>query len=279
MKRITISPEDRRFSATSITVGYLQENKAEKIEFDIPEEYKDYGRKACFEADGKTFAKLFDDVTGNTITFTRDFTQYKNLKMTIAFFKSNNEDEIVARTSILNIFIENAIICDDDIKPDDPKIIALDDLIAKVTKLNNEVEANENIRIQNENAREDNEKVRISNENIRIVSENSRISNEKDREEYINGLKEKVDRGEFNGADFNYNWNGTKLGVKNSKETEYIYTDLKGEQGEKGDVGDFNFATFEIDLATGNLIANKTENLQLIDFAIRNGNLEVIING
>ena len=226
MKRITISPEDRRFSATSITVGYLEENKTEKIEIDIPEQYKDYGRKACFEADGKTFAKLFDDVTGNTITFTRDFTQFKKLKMTIAFFKIENEDEIVARTSILNIFIENAIICDDDIKPDDPKIITIDDLIAKVTKLGNQVSKNEEVR-------EENEEKRQNAEHGRITNEKQRISNEDNREKYINDLKKKVDNGEFDGkdgedgADFNYKWDGTSLGVKNSKETEYAYVDLK----------------------------------------------------
>ena len=45
MKKIVISSEDRRLSVSSATIGYLQENKAEKIEFDIPEEYKDYGRR------------------------------------------------------------------------------------------------------------------------------------------------------------------------------------------------------------------------------------------
>lgn len=212
MKRITISPEDRRFSATSITVGYLQENKAEKVEFDIPKQYENYGRKACFEADGRTFAKLFDNVTGNTITFTRDFTQYKNLKMTIAFFKTEDEDEIVARTSTLNIFIENAVICDDDIKPDDPKVVILDDLIERVVKLDETL-----------------------------------TKNEEERAKYIDELQKKVNNGEFDGADFNYNWRGTELGVKNSKETEYEYTDLKGEKGEKGDKGDMgnvNFASF-----------------------------------
>lgn len=215
MKKITISPEDRRFSATSITVGYLEENKAEKIEFDIPNQYKDYGRKACFEADGKTFTKLFDDVTGNTITFTRDFTQFNKLKMTIAFFKIENEDEIVARTSTLNIFIENAVICDDDVKPDDPNVIVLDELIERVVKLDKTL-----------------------------------TKNEEERAKYIDELHKKVDNGEFDGADFNYNWDGTKLGVKNSKETEYQYTDLKGDKGEKGDqgeMGNVNFASFSLE--------------------------------
>ena len=46
--------------------------------------------------------------------------------------------------------------------------------------------------------------------------------------------------------------------------------------GPKGDKGDCNFATFEINLNTGNLEMNKTEGL-LLDFKIENGNLEVLI--
>ena len=272
MKKITINP-GRRLSVSSIVVGYLQENKAEQIAFEIPEEFKDYGRKACFEANGETFAKTFDNITGDTLTFTRDMTQYSNLRMTIAFFKVENEDEIVARTSTLDIKIENAVICDDDVKPDDPKIIILDNLITKVTQLdktitkNEEIrEANETTRQQNETTREENEtsrvnseanrekaeesrkkaeSERVSNENIRKsneegrkVAENKRVSNENAREEYIHNLKEQVDNGDFNGADFNYKWDGTKLGVKNSKETTYQFVELKGQKGEKGEKGD-----------------------------------------
>ena len=212
MKKIVISSEDRRLSVSSATIGYLQENKIEQIEFSIPEKYKEYGRKACFEAGGQTFTKLLIGENSNILTFTRDMTQFKNLKMTIAFFKIEDEDEIVARTSILNIVIEDAIICDDDVKPDDPKIVVLDDLIEKVVKLDETL-----------------------------------TKNEERRAKYIDDLQKKVDNGEFNGADFNYNWRGTELGVKNSKETEYEYTDLKGEKGEKGDKGDMgnvNFASF-----------------------------------
>ncbi len=46
--------------------------------------------------------------------------------------------------------------------------------------------------------------------------------------------------------------------------------------GPKGDKGDCNFATFNINLDTGNLEMNKTEGL-LLDFKIENGNLEVLI--
>ena len=113
MKIIKIS-DSRRLNLSSIVVGYSQENKIEKIAFEIPDEYKEFGRKACFEGNGTKFAKTFDNVTGNTLTLTRDITQYRNLKMSVAFFKIENDDEIVARTSVLDIIIDDAIVCDDD---------------------------------------------------------------------------------------------------------------------------------------------------------------------
>lgn len=251
MKKLLIDGTTRKISKDKIVVGYLQENKIEKLEFEIPEEYKTYGRKACFKAQDKTFAKIFDDITGNTLTLTRDMTQYDELEMSIAFFKTENEDEIVARTSILKIYIENAIICDDDIQPEDPKVVILDELIQKVTKLNDQVTKDEEIRQNQEATRQQNETVREENEQVRVfdelgrkkaeeerkTNELERISNENTREEYINNLKTQVDNGKFDGADFNYKWDGTKLGVKNSKETTYQFVELKGDKGDKGDTG------------------------------------------
>ena len=54
MKKIIIS-DDRKLNISNIVVGYLQENKIEKLEFEIPKEYENFGRKACFDANGKTF--------------------------------------------------------------------------------------------------------------------------------------------------------------------------------------------------------------------------------
>ena len=272
MKKIIIS-DDRKLNISNVVIGYLQENKIEKLEFEIPKEYENFGRKACFEANGNTFAKNFDNITGNTITLTRDITQYQDLFMTIAFFKIEDEDEIIARTSTLHILIQDAVICDDDIKPDEPKVIILDNLITKVTNLDNTVTKNEEIREANETTRQQNETTRqqneinrvnsetnrekaeesrkkaelerVSNENTRQsneeerkAAENERVSNENAREEYINNLKAQVDNGDFDGADFNYKWDGTKLGVKNSKETTYQFVELKGQKGDKGGKGD-----------------------------------------
>lgn len=136
MKKIIIN-DDRRLNKSSIAIGYIEENKTEQIQFDIPEKYKDYGKKACFKAGNTTFAKTFDNITDNTLTLTRDITKYKELDMSIEFFKIENEDTIVARTSTLRIVIEDSVICD-DIEQTDPKVTILDNLITETTKALNE---------------------------------------------------------------------------------------------------------------------------------------------
>ena len=72
------------------------------------------------------------------------------------------------------------------------------------------------------------------------------------------------------GIGLDYDWDNTSLGIKRENEEEYEYVDLKGEKG------DCNFATFDIE--DGDLIMNKDDDMN-IDFVINQGNLEVIING
>lgn len=179
MKKIIINSENRRFNISSMVIGYLEENKAEKIEFEIPKEYQNYGKKACFSANGTTFAKLFDNITSNILTITRDISQFNELDLSIEFFKTENEDEIIARTSILHIVIENAVVCE-DVKPDDEKVVILNELIEKVTNLESETTKNEELRQKNEQ---------------------NRIKNEEERVQYFNDIKEKVENGDFNGKD------------------------------------------------------------------------------
>ena len=100
-------------------------------------------------------------------------------------------------------------------------------------------ETAENSRVSSEKARENAETERIKAENDRIKAEGKRIENETNREQYITDLKRDVDAGRFN--------------------------------------GECNFATFNINLETGNLEMNKTETL-LVDFDInKDGYLEVIV--
>lgn len=136
---ITID-ENRKIVKDYIEIGYISENKAESIEFVIPEYLKEYSKKLCIKPKGgDIYTKTFDNVTSNVFTFTREETQYKSLEISVEFFKTENEDEIVYKTSILNVVFDNSIVCDDDILPNNPKVVVLDSLIEEVTQSINEV--------------------------------------------------------------------------------------------------------------------------------------------
>ena len=224
---INIDDKTRRLSQSTIVIGYKQENKAESIEFKIPDYLKEYGKKICFKTkDGKVFSKLFDNTTSNIFTFTRTETQYGELDATIEFFKTQNEDMIIYKTSMLHIIFNESIICEDEVQPDEPKIPILEILIEKVTDLNETITENEETRNNNENTR-------ISNENIRIA-------NETQRDIYYTGIQNKVNNGEFNGATYlpnvdaegNISWTNNK-GLENPSSQN-----IRGPQGIQGPQGE-----------------------------------------
>lgn len=131
--------EERMFDKTYIEIGFISENKAESIEFEIPDYLKEYSKKLCIKPrGGEEYTKQFDDVTSNVFTFTKTETQYRSLELSVEFFKTENEDEIVYKTGVLTVVFNNSIVCDSDVEPDDPKVIVLDGLIEKVTKGINE---------------------------------------------------------------------------------------------------------------------------------------------
>ena len=224
---INIDDKTRRLSQATIVVGYKQENKAERIEFKIPDYLKEYGKKICFKTkDGKVFSKLFDNTTSNIFTFTRTETQYGELDATIEFFKTENADMIIYKTSMLHIIFNESIICEDEVQPDEPKIPILESLIEKVIDLNSTIT--------------ENEETRSNNENTRILNENSRIANETQRDIYYTGIQNKVNNGEFNGATFtpsvdedgNISWTNNK-GLENPSSQN-----IRGPQGIQGPQGE-----------------------------------------
>lgn len=127
MKTITIN-NNRRLSQSSASVGFKDENNIEKIKFVIPEEFKNYNKKVCLKAGNVVFGKLLDN---DILTLTSEITQYSELDLSIEFF--DNDNNIIARTSKMHIVIEDTIVCE-DISPDEPKVVILNELIEKVNK-------------------------------------------------------------------------------------------------------------------------------------------------
>ena len=72
------------------------------------------------------------------------------------------------------------------------------------------------------------------------------------------------------GFGLEYDWEGTSLGVKREDDSEYEYVNLKGEKG------DCNFATFEVNDSM-ELVMNKTEDMLLEFILSEDGYLSVII--
>ena len=155
--------DDREFEIKTLYSGYLEENKSITLEFEFPEYLEKYNKKANFELkDGTKVCKLFDEITSNKLTLTRDLLKYNKLQIAIEFFDTS--ENLIYRTSILTIIISDSIICDDDVSPEDSKVVILNELIQKVTELNTEI-------TENEATRRSNEETRISNENTRIENE------------------------------------------------------------------------------------------------------------
>ena len=103
----------------------------------------------------------------------------------------------------------------------------------EVTRESNEStrKSNETARVSQENTRKSNETTRGTAEGTRVTQENTRKNNELARIALHDLLNSKLNNGEFNGKDLEYNWNGTQLGVRLKGESTYSYVDLKGDTG------------------------------------------------
>lgn len=226
-KKITIYKENRRLDQSVLSIGFLGENKIEKIEFIVPEEYKEFSKKACFSTIDGTFSKAFDNVTSNILTIDKEITKYNELDCNIQFFKTIDDDEIIAKTSNLHLVIEDSIVCDDDVENDDPKVLILDSLIEKVTNLD------------------------------KVISEN-----ETQREEYMKNLKSSVENGDFNGKDATINgFNtlnivaGTNIDLKQENDTLEINNTYQYDDSDlvkKIDNINGNFKNYSLITETGN---------------------------
>lgn len=185
MKVIEIDKNTRQCLPSNITIGYLEENYAEKLQFDIPSAYQNYGRKALFQTNtGETFSILFDNITDDTVTLTNGITKYKELDLTIEFFKTEDEKQVIAKSSMLHITINDSVL-DTDISPDESEINIINDLIDKV---NTSIKEVDNLNISTE---------RVDNGvNIKVVGKDGTetITELKDGKDGEKG--EKGDKGE-----------------------------------------------------------------------------------
>ena len=75
------------------------------------------------------------------------------------------------------------------------------------------------------------------------------------------------------GASFEYNWEGTSLGVKTSEEQNYQYVNLRGETGPMGPQG--NPFQIKKTYATKQAMIDDYDNMQVNDYVMIDGNVEL----
>ena len=74
------------------------------------------------------------------------------------------------------------------------------------------------------------------------------------------------------GTSLMFNWDGTKLGIKTDKDSEYVYVDLQGQQGPIGPQG--NPFQIKKTYATIQAMINDYDNMEINDYVMISGNIE-----
>lgn len=200
--------DDRQAEENYISIGYIDENKVETIEFEFPDYLKNLSKKIIIRNNEKkiSLVKLFDDVVTNKFTFTKDVTKFDKILFSVDFFEEDKEDTILYKTKPLLIFFRESLSCDDEISEDEPKLKILDDLIIKVGKCITETEkAAENANTQAEYAKEQADNVKIANEEAKKIIDKF----EANVGDYTKSAKSEIDKEAKTQTD-NFNSNAEK---------------------------------------------------------------------
>lgn len=124
--------EDTKFA------GYQKENRAVKLEFEIPEELEEYSKKINFSTEDGNF---FDTLDSTEYTLKNNVTKYDKVNFYLEFTKLADEDKFeVVKTSIFTLEFKDSFDTDEEIEEEDIKIldkilVRLDNLERRVTDL------------------------------------------------------------------------------------------------------------------------------------------------
>ena len=117
--------------------GYNKENRAEKLEFEIPDTLKDYAVTINFQTDDNNFYDVLDD---NIYVLKNNLTKYNQVNFYLEFKKqlSENEYEIV-KTEISRLEFNDSFDVDKEISEEE--ITVLDKVIVKANNATNRANA------------------------------------------------------------------------------------------------------------------------------------------
>lgn len=231
--------ENRLIDFSEHEQGTSNEINVQKLQIEVPEKYNDFFKKIVFVTDDGTFWDYLEE--DGSYVLKNNVTKYNSVEFYIWLSKTENETTEDFRSKTYPLFFNENVSPDGEVPEEQ------------------ETEMERVIRILEE------EITKTNNLNITATKVGKTATIEITHKDGETNSVQITD-----GTNLEYDWDGTYLGIKTDDQTQYEYVDLKGEKG------DCNFATFEIN-DNMELIMRKTEDL-LLDFKLdENGMLYVII--
>lgn len=241
------------------------ENDAEKIILQVPEQYEDFNKKIVFITPN---GKVWDIITNNEYLIKKAITKYQQVDFYIWLTKG--EFDFRSQTKTLKFYRNEDTseeITDEEIGRVNTVINLLEEEITKVENLETEIDG-----------KLDEIDTAITNANTAITQTNNLdLDAEKVGETTTVTLTKKDGSTKVvhidDGVNLEFTWQGTSLGVKTAEQSEYIFVNLQGVQGERGEQGDpFTIKKTYSSIAEMNADFN---NMQLGDYVMITNSVEV----
>ena len=240
------------------------ENDAEKIILQVPEQYEDFNKKIVFiTPDGN----VWDIITNNEYLIKKAITKYKQVDFYIWLTKG--DVDFRSQTKTLK-FYQNVDasdeITDEEIGRVNTVVNLLEEEITKVENLESQIDGKL-------------EEVDTAIDNIHTAiqeTENLDLDAEKVGQTTTVTLTKKDGTTKTvhidDGVDLQFMWQGTSLGIKTAEQEEYTFVDLQGATGPVGPQGE----AFQIKktYATIQLMIADYDNMNINDYVMISGNIE-----
>lgn len=240
------------------------ENDAEKITLQVPEQYEDFNKKIVFVTPDGT---VWDIIKNNEYLIKKAITKYKQVDFYIWLTKGDVDFRSQTRTLKFYHNVDaSGEITPEEISGVNTVVNLLEEEITKVNNLETEIDGKL-------------EEIDTAIDNIHTAiqeTENLDLDAEKVGQTTTVTLTKKdgtvktihID----DGVDLQFMWQGTSLGIKTAEQEQYTFVDLQGVQGPAGPQGE----AFQIKktYATIQLMIADYDNMNINDYVMISGNIE-----
>lgn len=186
-------------------IGNDSENKVETLEFEFPEEYKDFTKYIEFQTKDEKYVDLIED---DKYIITRAIAKYGKIKAQIVLRNSLENDVAVFKSDIFELKVSKSINATIDVPIEYPT------WIDNLTRLKQDIEHAEHERVSNENERISAEKTRQENFTKMQETVSSAVSNIKDlTDKYNENDKQKTEA-------FNKNFEEKQKSINDNAESK-----------------------------------------------------------